>query len=155
MAQTLPDAEVLARTWALSKTSITDIVDQKIATRLPQDSEMPFMVITRIGGSPQASEVLIDEAYLQIDCYAGKYATNNTKGQPDYATAYNLANAIYGEAFDQSPQVLTSTGGVTGRLFGFTIQNGPQRLDEPELGLARYTIDIVMIYGANSWRKLR
>lgn len=146
----LPDSEVLARTWALSKTSITDIVGTKIATRLPQDSEMPFMVITRIGGSPQQSEALIDEAYLQIDCYAGKYATNNTKGQPDYATAYSLANAIYGEAFDQTATVLTSTGGITGRLHGFVIQNGPQRMDEPELGLARYTIDIVMIYGANS-----
>lgn len=148
MAQLLPDAEILARTWALSKTSITDIVDQKVATRLPQDAEMPFLVITRIGGTPLTGEALIDEAVLQLDCYAGKYATNDTKGQPDYATAYNLASACYTEAFDQSPEILTSSGGVSGKLAGFTIQNGPQRIDEPTLGLARYTIDIVMIYGA-------
>jgi hypothetical protein len=148
MPQSLPDAEILARTWALSKTSITDIVDQKVATRLPQDADMPFLVITRLGGTPLSGEALIDEALLQLDCYAGKYATNNTKGQPDYATAYNLASAVVAEAFDQSPEILTSSGGVSGKLSGFTIQNGPQRIDEPELGLARYTIDIVMIYGA-------
>jgi hypothetical protein len=148
MPQSLPDAEILARTWALSKTSITDIVDQKIATRLPQDAEMPFLVITRLGGTPLSGEALVDEALLQLDCYAGKYATNDTKGQPDYATAYNLASAVVAEAFDQNPEILTSSGGVSGKLSGFTIQNGPQRIDEPELGLARYTIDIVMIYGA-------
>jgi len=148
MAQLLPDAEILARTWALSKTSITDIVDQKVATRLPQDAEMPFLVITRLGGTPLSGEALVDEALLQLDCYAGKYATNDTKGQPDYASAYNLASAVVAEAFDQNPEILTSSGGVSGKLSGFTIQNGPQRIDEPELGLARYTIDIVMIYGA-------
>lgn len=148
MPQSLPDAEILARTWALSKTSITDIVDQKVATRLPQDAEMPFLVITRLGGTPLSGEALIDEALLQLDCYAGKYATNDTKGQPDYASAYNLASAVVAEAFDQNPEILTSSGGVSGKLSGFTIQNGPQRIDEPELGLARYTIDIVMIYGA-------
>ena len=52
MPASLPDAEILARTWALSKTSITDIVDQKVATRLPQDADMPFLVITRLGGTP-------------------------------------------------------------------------------------------------------
>ena len=30
MAQNLPDGEILARTWALSKTSITDLVNQKV-----------------------------------------------------------------------------------------------------------------------------
>jgi len=45
MVQNLPDGEILARTWALSKTSITDLVQQKIATRLPTGSDMPFIVI--------------------------------------------------------------------------------------------------------------
>lgn len=148
MAQLLPDAEILARTWALSKTSITDLVGTRVATRLPQDAEMPFLVITRLGGTPLGGEALIDEAFLQLDCYAGKYATSNTKGQPDYANAYALANAVYAEAFDQLPEIYESSGGVTGKVSGFTIANGPQRIDEPELGLARYTIDIVMIYGA-------
>jgi len=142
MAQSLPDAEIIARSWALSKTSITNLVGTKVATRLPQDAEMPFLVITRLGGTPQAGEALIDEALLQLDCYAGKYATSDTKGQPDFA------NAVYTEAFDQYPEIFESAGGVTAKVSGFTVANGPQRIDEPELGLARYTIDIVMIYGA-------
>ena len=60
MAQSLPDAEIMARSWALSKTSITNLVGTKVATRLPQDAEMPFLVITRLGGTPQAGEALID-----------------------------------------------------------------------------------------------
>jgi len=148
MTQSLPDAEIIARSWALSKTSITDLVGTKVATRLPQDADMPFLVITRLGGTPQAGEALIDEALLQLDCYAGKYATSDTKGQPDYANAYALASAVYTEAFDQYPEIFESNGGVTAKVNGFTIANGPQRIDEPELGLARYTIDIVMIYGA-------
>ena len=148
MPASLPDAEILARTWALSKTSISNLVGTRVATRLPQDGDMPFLVITRLGGTPLAGEALIDEALLQLDCYAGKYATNSTKGQPDYGSAYDLASAVYTEAFDQSPIILTSDGGVTGKISGFTITNGPQRVDEPTLGLARYTIDIVMIYGA-------
>lgn len=42
MAQSLPDAEIIARSWALSKSSITSLVGTKVATRLPQDAEMPF-----------------------------------------------------------------------------------------------------------------
>ena len=31
-----PDAEIIARQWALSQTAITDIVGTNIATRLPR-----------------------------------------------------------------------------------------------------------------------
>ncbi len=34
MAQNLPDAEILFRTWAASHSSITDLVSTRIATRL-------------------------------------------------------------------------------------------------------------------------
>ena len=76
-------------------------------------------------------------------------------GAMAYAQAYERGTKIIGvtshyvtENLDQGPIILTSDGGVTGKVSGFTISNGPQRIDEPELGLARYTIDIVMIYGA-------
>ena len=46
MAQQLPDAEILFRTWALSQTPITDLVDTRIATRLPTSGTMPFLVYT-------------------------------------------------------------------------------------------------------------
>ena len=45
-----PDPEIVARAWALSKTSITDVVGTRIATRLPQGATMPFVVVEN-GGS--------------------------------------------------------------------------------------------------------
>ena len=44
MAQNLPDAEILFRTWAASQTSITDLVSTRIATRLPNSGTLPFLV---------------------------------------------------------------------------------------------------------------
>ena len=64
MAQNLPDGEILARTWALSKTSITDLVNQKVSTRLPVGAEMPFVVIQMLGGSPLGGESLIYQAFV-------------------------------------------------------------------------------------------
>ena len=40
-----PDAEIIARQWALSQTIITDIVGTNIATRLPRGSALPFLVL--------------------------------------------------------------------------------------------------------------
>ena len=150
MAQNLPDGEILARSWALSKTSITDLVSQRVATRLPSGGTMPFIVINMLGGSPLGGESLIYESQLVVDFYAGKYATNSTKGQPDYAEAFNVGNTFIREAFDHTPTKLTSSGGVSGIVHGFDAIAGLGRVDEPELGLARYTCDMVMIYGAIS-----
>lgn len=150
MAQNLPDGEILARTWALSKSTITDLVGQRVATRLPVNAEMPFVVIQMLGGSPLGGESLIYEAQLVVDFYSGKYATNNTKGQPDYSGAFNIGNTFIREAFDHAPTKLTSTGGEVGMVHGFDAISGLGRVDETELGLARYTCDMVMIYGAIS-----
>ena len=38
------DAEVVFRAWALARTPITDIVGTRIATRLPRDATLPFLV---------------------------------------------------------------------------------------------------------------
>ena len=37
-----PDPEIIARAWCLEKTSITDLVGTRIATRLPQNPTLPF-----------------------------------------------------------------------------------------------------------------
>lgn len=148
MAQNLPDAEVLFRTWAASLSSITDLVSTRIATRLPNSGTLPFLVFHQLGGNPSADEALIYEAVIMCDAYAGKYGSGGTKGQPDYAGAYNLANQVVKESFDHQPTKYTSDGGVTGQIYGFYNQSGPGRIDEPELGLARYNIEVVMVYGA-------
>ena len=46
-----PDAEIIARAWALSQTPITDLVDTRISTRLPRDAGMPFLVLFRANKS--------------------------------------------------------------------------------------------------------
>ena len=44
-----PDPEIIARAWCLEKTAITNIVGTRIATRLPQNPTLPFLVITKFG----------------------------------------------------------------------------------------------------------
>ena len=149
MVQQLPDAEVVFRTWALAQSEIASLVSTRIATRLPNSGTLPFMVITQLGGSPSADEALIYEANLFIDCYGGKYGSSNTKGQPDYAQAYDLAAKTIANTFDfKTPTKYTSSGNEVGVIHGFYSQSGPTRIEEPELGLARYNIEVVMIYGA-------
>ena len=46
-----PDAEIIARQWALSQTAITDIVGTNIATRLPRGSALAFLTLFRAGGA--------------------------------------------------------------------------------------------------------
>ena len=150
MVQQLPDAEVMFRTWALAQSEISSLVSTRIATRLPSSGAMPFMVVTQLGGGPSADEALIYEANLFIDCYGGKYGSTNSKGQPDYAQAYDLAAKTIANTFDAGPKKYTSSGGEVATIHGFYAQNGPARIEEPELGLARYNIEVVMIYGASS-----
>jgi len=150
MAQQLPDAEILFRTWALSKSPITSLVSTRVATRLPASGTLPFLVYSMLGGSPVGGESLIYEATMFIDAYAGKYASSGTKGQPDFAGAFDLANTVVEETFDYKPTKLTSTGGEVGVIHGFYNQSGPARVEEPDLGLARYNIEVVMVYGANT-----
>ena len=150
MSQQLPDAEILFRTWALSRTPIANLVNTKVATRLPTSGTLPFLVYSMLGGAPLGGESLIYEATMFIDAYAGKYASSGTKGQPDFSGAFNLANTVVEETFDYAPTKLTSTGGEVGIIHGFYNQSGPSRIEEPDLGLARYNIEVVMVYGANT-----
>lgn len=150
MVQQLPDAEVLFRTWALAQSEISSLVGTRIATRLPNGATLPFLTVTQLGGSPSADEALIYEANLFIDCYGGKYGSTGSKGQPDYAQAYDLAAKTIANTFDAKPKKYTSTGGEVGTIYGFNNQGGPTRIEEPELGLARYNIEVVMIYGAST-----
>ena len=46
-----PDAEIIARQWALTQTAITDICSTNIATRLPRNANLPFLVLFRAGGN--------------------------------------------------------------------------------------------------------
>ena len=88
-----PDAEIIVRAWCLEKTSITDIVGTRIATRLPQNPTLPFLVITNQGGffEGQGSQTAIVTSVINFNCYAGRWGGSGNKGEPDYTTASILA----------------------------------------------------------------
>lgn len=142
----LPDSEILVRTWALSKSSITDLVGTRIATNLPSEPTLPFLVITLLGGAVDTSEALIGQADFQFDAYAGNWGGDNTKNKPDYQAAFNLANAVLKEAFEQQDSKYTSTGNVSGFIYGFSVSSNVRRIDEEGIGLARYSFDATMTY---------
>jgi hypothetical protein len=147
MAINLPDSEILFRTWALDQSIITDLVDTRIATRLPSNATLPFAVIKLIGSGPEnidSSPLWV--ANIQVNCYGGKYGSNNSKPTPDFASAFNLANSFVRSAFDfkQKKYEISGTDGI---VYGFNPVEGPTRLDTTDNELARYNVNIGMYYG--------
>lgn len=150
MVTALPDSEILVRQWCLSKTSITNLLGTRIATNLPSEPTLPFLVITLIGGSVDDSEALIGRADFQFDAYAGNWGGDNTKNKPDYQTAFNVANTVLQEAFANQDNQITSSGAAVGYIYGFTVTSNVRRIDEEGIGLARYSFDATMTYRSNS-----
>jgi|DEB0MinimDraft_4_1074332.scaffolds.fasta_scaffold07642_4 hypothetical protein len=147
MAIVLPDSEILFRTWALEQSIITDQVSTRIATRLPSNATLPFAVINLMSSSAEN----IDSAPLwismiEVSCYGGKYGSNNNKPNPDFASAFNLANAFVRSAFDFAGKKYTING-VESRLVGFNPIEGPYRIEDTDTELARYNVSIGMYYG--------
>ena len=99
-----PDPEILTRAWCLEKTGITDIVGTRIATRLPQNPTLPFLVITNGGGTllETSSQSAISSHSMIFNCYAGRWGGSGSKAEPDYTTASNLAQAVFKELFIES-----------------------------------------------------
>lgn len=68
---TLPDVEALAVAHLLADTGVTDLVDTRVGTELPQDPTFPRIVVRRVGGA-QVVEQYLERARLQVDAYAGR-----------------------------------------------------------------------------------
>lgn len=138
----IPDAEIVARRWALAIPEVAAMLDNgdgthRCATRLPELPEFPFLVVQRIGGTLGVdTEAPIDEALMQFDAYAGK-----GNKSPDYATASALGRQIAHSALELGNVVVTDA-----TVYGMELFSGPRRLDEPDLLWARYTVDMTMIY---------
>ena len=147
-----PDAEIIARQWALSQTIITDIVGTNIATRLPRGSALPFLVLFRAGGAliNPRSDAHIQNALLPMDCYAGRCCgSGNDKPFADYSTAMSLANAVIQAAFNYSNgYITTSDSNTRAKIYGFEIVQFPTRVEEVSTGLGRYSIALAMTYRA-------
>ena len=147
-----PDAEIIARQWALSQTVITDIVGTNIATRLPRGSSLPFLTLFRAGGAliNPRSDAHIQNALLPMECYAGRWGgTGNDKPFADYSTAMSLANAVIQAAFNYSNgYITTSDSNTRAKIYGFEIVQFPTRVEEVSTGLGRYSIALAMTYRA-------
>lgn len=147
-----PDAEIIARQWALSQTVITDIVGTNIATRLPRGSSLPFLTLFRAGGAliNPRSDAHIQNALLPMECYAGRWGgSGNDKPFADYSTAMSLANAVIQAAFNYSNgYITTSDSNTRAKIYGFEIVQFPTRVEEVSTGLGRYSIALAMTYRA-------
>ena len=147
-----PDAEIIARQWALSQTIITDIVGTNVATRLPRGSSLPFLTLFRAGGAliNPRSDAHIQNALLPMECYAGRWGgAGNYKPFADYSTAMSLANAVIQAAFNYSNgYITTSDSNTRAKIYSFDIVQFPTRIEEVSTGLGRYSIALAMTYRA-------
>tara|TARA_B100001939_G_C16924471_1_gene610929 strand:+ start:1492 stop:1974 length:483 start_codon:yes stop_codon:yes gene_type:complete len=147
-----PDAEIIARQWALSQTAITDIVGTNIATRLPRGSALPFLTLFRAGGAliNPRSEAHIQNALIPMECYAGRWGgSGNDKPFADYSTAMSLANAVIQSAFNYANGYITTSDSSTrAKIYSFDIVQFPTRVEEVSTGLGRYSIALAMTYRA-------
>ena len=146
-----PDAEIIARAWALSQTPITDLVGTRISTRLPRDAGMPFLVLFRAGGNllNPRSEAHIQNALIPMECYAGRWGGTDDTAVPDYGGAMTLANAVIQECFNmENEYVTTADTNTRAKIYGIDILQMPTRIDEVATGLGRYDFSVGMTYRA-------
>ncbi|HYJ33833.1 MAG TPA: DUF3168 domain-containing protein [Candidatus Binatia bacterium] len=66
------DAEDVVKSWLLT-TSVAPLVSNKIYMAMPKGTPLPSVILSRVGGSPQAgSDVPADEARISFDIYASQ-----------------------------------------------------------------------------------
>ena len=145
------DAEIIFRAWLLSKSSITNLVGTRIATRLPRDADMPFITYQRAGGIllRPTSQVHMQSAIIPVQCFAGQWGGDGTTSAPDYGKAMEVANAIVKEAFNmENEYITTGTTNTRAKILGIDIPQLPARVNEAATGLGRYDIGLAMMYRA-------
>ena len=143
-----PDAEIMFREWAVNTSIITNVCSTRVATRLPRNADLPFLTFFATGGSliSNTSDAAVAGVVFQVNCYAGRWGGASTS-QPDYAGAYQLANAVYEAAFKTGQtRVKTPTTNTAGVIVGFEVNSAPERIEETETGLGHYQLSLTMYY---------
>ena len=147
-----PDGEIIFREWAVNNTVITNVCSTRIATRLPRNATLPFLVMFRGGGALMnpRSDVHIQSALLPMECYAGRWGgSGNDKPFADYSTAMSLANAVIQAAFNYANgYIVTDTTNTRAKIYGFDVVQFPTRIEEIGTGLGRYSFALAMTYRA-------
>jgi len=143
-----PDAEIIFRQWLLDQTAITDLISTRVATRLPLEPTLPFVVITNRGSAliNPTSQTAINESDFSIDCYAGRWGGDGTKPEPDYSTASNVAQVISSQIFKAGSSMVETSGGTKAKIYGFEITSMPTRVEEEEILVANFSIGVTMFY---------
>jgi hypothetical protein len=89
----MPDVEGGVRTFLRANAEVAAIVGQRVFFGVPKgatEATFPLVTVSRIGGGDDFSEVPIDIALLQIDCWGGIDDSGNGKK----AEAVSLLNAV-------------------------------------------------------------
>lgn len=132
----LPDAEEIAVQWARNNPALSAATGGRISTRLPNNPTFPYLTVFRASGGIDSSEALIDLPVMQWDCYGAARGD----ASPDYESASLIARILVAEAKGAIGVV-----GTLGTILGMDIVSGPNRLNEPVTGWARYSVDILMM----------
>ncbi len=77
----IPSCEQVLSYFLRNHASITPLVSDHVYTTTPKSptEKMPYLLVTRIGGSPVTSVPLfIDQAVIQFDCYGGNKFASET-----------------------------------------------------------------------------
>lgn len=146
-----PDAEIIFRKFLLSKSDVTDLVSNRVSTRLPRDAELPFLVFVRAGGilTRPSSQAHLQSAILPCIAYAGQWGGDDTKANPDYGGAMQLANAVIKVCFNMENEYVTTDDSSTrAKIYGIDIIQMPTRVEEVSTGLGRYDFSVGMTYRA-------
>lgn len=123
------DVERLLSAWLRSRDEVTDLVDDRVYTELPERKEWPLVRLTLIGGSPPSEHPLwLDAPVIQFDCYGGPKVM-----------ARLIASTIR-ELLDRELAGTHDEGVVTGVRFGELSYVPDTSLNPPQ---PRYTFDVV------------
>lgn len=120
------DVEGGLRTWLRTQSDITALVSTRVFFGVPDAVTFPVITIQRVGGGPQSGEAPLDDALIQIDCWAS--------GQ-NKAQAWAVAKAVIDVLESMTPQELDSGVYAYGASVDSVIF-----LPDPADGRARYSV---------------
>lgn len=141
--QLIPEADALIAAWLREHPAIIAL-DANVAGKLPDSIVKPWIRVTLLDATDDVvsgAEHLI-EFFLQLDCYAGKAASDADEGQGEASTLARTARAVL-----KATQG-TSSGGVVVSKVTFS---GMLRLPDTTMEPARerYVLDVtVSLHGA-------
>lgn len=68
----LPDVEALVSRFLRDQEEISDLVDDRVYTAVPEKPTFPLLLVRRVSGAAVTSRPLhVDAAVLQLDAYGG------------------------------------------------------------------------------------